>query len=146
MPKRPSDPIRQTMAEKTAEGAGPKRLYAWLRTRYDELAAAKAELGPTWQQFTDTVIAQGARMGRDRIPSVDAVRKAFLRVEHDLEAEKKSRPVRRQPPPPVARGTPQPVSPEADPSSLPSGEEAERARLRAQFSRAQPVTIPPKKT
>lgn len=89
MTKRPTD-LMKTMAEKTAEGGGPKRLYAWLRTRYDELAAAKAEFGPTWKQFADTVVAAGARMGNGRIPTEHAVRKAFLRVERDLAAEKKA--------------------------------------------------------
>jgi hypothetical protein len=89
MAKRPTD-IMKAMAEKTAEGGGPKRLYAWLRTRYDELAAAKAEFGPTWKQFADTVIAAGARMGNGRTPTEHAVRKAFLRVERDLAAEKKA--------------------------------------------------------
>jgi hypothetical protein len=74
--------LRRTMARETKRGR--LRLHHWLRDRYAELASAKAELKPTWDQFANSVAAAGAKDAKGNAPHGAAVRKAWLAVEAEM--------------------------------------------------------------
>jgi hypothetical protein len=109
----PKGSLRQKIAEQTK--AGRLRLHHWLRERYAELAEARAELKPTWEQFAKSVAAVGARDAKGNLPTGPAVRKVWIGLEAEMRQQSSRTsplvppPVRPVPPavtlPPTSEGT-----------------------------------------
>jgi hypothetical protein len=84
----PKGDLARKLAARTLEGRA--RLYHWLRLRYPELSKAKAELKYTWKDLAETVADAGALNAFGERPDAEAVRKAWLKLEQDMEAPKKA--------------------------------------------------------
>jgi hypothetical protein len=114
-------------------------LYRWLRENRDEIAPILA-IKPVWQVVAKTAADSGVRMPKDAMPSRQAVRKAWMRLEQDMEAESKIkvRKARTAPevslidatPPVVSAPTPKPPEKSSPPNSPETGfDESRRTRF-----------------
>lgn len=78
--------VGRLLAERMLASRSP--LYRWLRENRDEIAPILA-VKPVWQIVAKTAADSGVRMPKGAMPSRQAVRKAWLRLEQDMEAESK---------------------------------------------------------
>jgi hypothetical protein len=63
---------------------GRLRLYHWMKDRYAELAAARDELKPTWEQFAKSLAVAGATDAKGNPPTGPAVRRVWLGLEAEM--------------------------------------------------------------
>jgi len=132
--------MRRKMAAETKRGR--LRLHHWLRDHYAELASAKAELKPTWEQFANSIAAAGAKDAKGNPPQGAAVRKAWLAVE----AAMRQQPGAGSGPPgaPLGERQPAPLPPSHLPSAAPPARLIDPAappasRPRVQLRSARPI-------
>jgi hypothetical protein len=104
----PKTSLREAI-EAQAKG-GRLRLYHWMRDRYAELAAARDELKPTWEQFAKSLAVAGATDAKGKPPTGPAVRRVWLGLDAEMAKPRGAR---------VARA-PLPVSGERQPAPLQS--------------------------
>jgi hypothetical protein len=62
-------------------------LYRWLYENYDELRPALTSPRPSWDALARTAAAAGIKTASDRVPSRQAVWKAWKRVAADTAAQ-----------------------------------------------------------
>jgi transposase-like protein len=93
--RKPQGELARKLAARAYEGRSA--LYRWTRQHFAELRAARAAYKPTWQAIADLAAEAGQVDRANKPPSAAAMRKIYLRVEGDIEADRRvaSRPLAR---------------------------------------------------
>jgi hypothetical protein len=83
--------VGKLLAERVLEARSP--LYQWLRTNYAQIHPIIVR-HPSWQALAKTAFDSGLRGTDGGPPSRQAVRKAWLGLVQEMEAESKGKPGR----------------------------------------------------
>ena len=86
MARKPQGELARKLAARAYEGHSA--LYRWTRTHFAELHSARAAYKPTWQAIADLAAEAGQVDRANKPPSAAAMRKIYLRVEGDIEADR----------------------------------------------------------
>jgi hypothetical protein len=84
--RKPQGELARKRAARAYEGHSA--LYRWTRHHFVELHAARAAYKPTWQAVADLAAEAGQVDRANKPPSAAAMRKIYLRVEADIEADR----------------------------------------------------------